>query len=101
MGRQGNPNPIYYQLAASEYGLSGNGACNSSVAGGAAGSCTFYDVTQGDMDVNCTGANNCYRPSGTHGVLSTLEHAHMIPRTALPRAGTLLLESEPSTPTTW
>ena len=31
----------------------------------------FYDVTLGDMDVNCTGTNDCYRPSGTNGVLST------------------------------
>jgi hypothetical protein len=28
-------------------------------------------VTQGDIDVNCTGKNNCYLPSGTNGVLST------------------------------
>src|SRR5690349_13531745 len=28
--RQGNPNPAYYQLAAAEYGASGNAACNSS-----------------------------------------------------------------------
>jgi hypothetical protein len=33
-------------------------------------SCTFYDVTLGDMDVNCLGPFNCYTPSGTNGVLS-------------------------------
>jgi subtilase family serine protease len=69
--RWGNPNPVYYQLAASEYGSSGNPSCNSTNGNGVANSCIFYDVTQGDMDVNCTGTNNCYRPSGTNGVLST------------------------------
>ncbi|HVP53154.1 MAG TPA: protease pro-enzyme activation domain-containing protein, partial [Terriglobales bacterium] len=70
-GRQGNPNSIYYSLAASEYGASGNSSCNSTLGNGAASSCIFYDVTQGDMDVNCTGSHNCYLPSGTRGVLST------------------------------
>ena len=38
-----------------------------------ASTCNFYDVTQGDMDVNCTGVENCYTPSGLNGVLSTSE----------------------------
>jgi subtilase family serine protease len=70
-GRQGNPNPIYYQIAAAEYGASGNAACNSGNGNGVASSCVFYDVTQGDMDINCTGSHNCYLPSGKNGVLST------------------------------
>jgi subtilase family serine protease len=70
-GRQGNPNPIYYKIAAAEYGTGGSAACNSSNGNGAASSCVFYDVTQGDMDVNCTGSHNCYLPSGRNGVLST------------------------------
>ncbi len=68
--RQGNPNPTYYSLAATEYGASGSSSCNSALGNEVASSCIFYDVTQGDMDVNCTGSNNCYRPSGTYGVLS-------------------------------
>jgi subtilase family serine protease len=67
----GNPNPVYYQLAANEYGSSGSSSCNSSQVNVVANSCVFYDVTQGDMDVNCTGTHNCYGPSGTNGVLST------------------------------
>jgi len=67
----GNPNPVYYQLAANEYGSSGNPSCNSTSGNSVGNSCIFYDVTQGDMDVNCTGTNNCYTPSGTNGVLST------------------------------
>ncbi len=67
---QGNPTPIYYALAAKEYGANGSSICNSTLGNRADSSCTFYDVTQGDMDVNCTGSINCYTPSGTNGVLS-------------------------------
>ena len=69
--RQGNPNPVYYALAANEYGSGGSSSCRSTLGNGVGGSCLFYDVTQGDMDVNCTGSVNCYAPSGTSGVLST------------------------------
>jgi subtilase family serine protease len=71
--RQGNPNPVYYQLAAAEYGSGGSSSCNSSNGNGVGSACIFYDVTLGDIDVNCTGSNNCYNPSGpgTEGVLST------------------------------
>ncbi len=69
--KQGNPNPTLYALAKSEYGAGGSSTCNSTSGNGASSSCVFYDVTQGDMDVNCTGTHNCYRPSGTNGVLST------------------------------
>jgi hypothetical protein len=75
-GAQGNPNPVYYALAQSEYGSSGNAGCNASATGGPASSCIFYDVTQGDDDVPCTGSNNCYLPSGTYGVLSTSNGAY-------------------------
>jgi subtilase family serine protease len=67
----GNPNPTYYSLAATEYGTSGNSACNSTNGNTASSSCIFYDVTEGDNDAPCTGTNNCYLPSGTYGVLST------------------------------
>jgi subtilase family serine protease len=42
-GAQGNPNPVYYKLAA------------SSVA-----SSVFHSVNQGDIAVNCSGTVNCY-----------------------------------------
>jgi subtilase family serine protease len=72
-GRQGNPNPVYYELASAEFGSGGNASCNSSNGNGVASSCIFYDVTQGDIVVNCTGSNDCYNPSGpgTQGALST------------------------------
>ena len=69
--RWGNPNPTYYSLANAEYGTSGSTSCNSTSGNATSSSCVFYDTTQGDMDVNCTGTHNCYRPSGTNGVLST------------------------------
>jgi uncharacterized repeat protein (TIGR01451 family) len=69
--RQGNPNPMYYAIAAAEYGSTGSGVCNSSNGNAVSVSCAFYDVTLGDMDVNCTGTINCYLSSGSYGVLST------------------------------
>jgi hypothetical protein len=73
--RQGNPNPSYYSLANTEYGTTGSAWCNSTLGNGVASSCIFYDVTQGDMDMSCTGTQNCYTPSGTNGVLSTSNSA--------------------------
>ncbi len=75
-GRQGNPNTVYYSLAATEYGASGDSSCNSTLGNAVGSSCIFYDVKQGDMDLNCTGTHNCYRPSGTYGVLSTSDSAY-------------------------
>jgi subtilase family serine protease len=73
--RQGNPNTRYYALAATEYGPSGNASCDSTLGNGVGGSCVFYDVTIGDIDADCTALSgvlhNCYKPSGTYGVLST------------------------------
>jgi len=76
--KHGNPNPTYYEIANAEFGSSGNSACYSSgqvVLRGFASSCVFYDVTEGDNDINClfngTIELGCYKPSGTNGVLST------------------------------
>jgi hypothetical protein len=53
---QGNPNYVYYKLAAnSAY------SCNS--AGGDTGSCIFHTVNRGDIAVNCTGSIGCYGAS--------------------------------------
>jgi len=77
--RNGNPNPIYYQIAKTEFGASGNSTCysvNQPPRRGLATACAFYDITQGDIDVNCraNGAAHrvgCYVPSSTNGILST------------------------------
>ncbi len=74
--KQGNPNPMYYALAAAQYGTAGSSGCNSSNGNAVSVSCAFYDITQGDMDVNCTGTIDCYLPGGTYGVLSTTSGAY-------------------------
>ena len=73
---QGNPNFVYYALANQEYGGTGKNSCNSTLGNGIDSSCTFYDVTLGDMDVNCLGSFSCYTPSGTNGVLSVKSNAY-------------------------
>ncbi|HUP03060.1 MAG TPA: S53 family peptidase [Bryobacteraceae bacterium] len=57
-GRQGNPNPRLYALASA-------GTCNSSLGSAAPSSCVFYNVTQGDNDVNCGGSVQCYGSTTT------------------------------------
>jgi hypothetical protein len=48
---QGNPSAVYYRLAAAN-------SCNSSL--GDPGNCIFHYVTEGDIDVNCSGTQNCF-----------------------------------------
>jgi subtilase family serine protease len=79
-GYHGNPNFVYYPLAALEYGFGGAAACNSTLGNQVSPRCIFYDVTLGDIDVDCQpmvdahgniiGTFNCYLPGGTYGVLS-------------------------------
>ncbi|HUA36744.1 MAG TPA: protease pro-enzyme activation domain-containing protein [Candidatus Binataceae bacterium] len=74
--RAGNPNPTYYSLADQQYGAAGDTSCNSTLGNGVASSCIFNDVTLGDMDVNCTSSSDCYKPSGSEGVLSSASSAY-------------------------
>jgi subtilase family serine protease len=77
--KQGNPAPIYYALAAAEYGPTGNLTCQSNLGSAVSRNCIFYDVTLGDIDVPCGISTNCYRPGGTItslGVLSTSTTAY-------------------------
>ncbi|MGB6688129.1 MAG: S53 family peptidase [Terracidiphilus sp.] len=74
--RHGNPNPVYYEIARSEYGAKGSATCNSSKGKQVGASCVFYDVTLGDMDMVCRGAggsvvHSCYLDGAKNGVLST------------------------------
>lgn len=52
-GAQGNPNYVYYKLAAVNADV-----CNSST--GSQAGCIFHNVTAGDIDVNCAGSISCY-----------------------------------------
>jgi hypothetical protein len=45
-GAQGNPNYVYYALAANSPSV-------------------FHSITRGDIDVNCTGSANCFGSSGS------------------------------------
>jgi subtilase family serine protease len=58
---QGNPNYVYYKLAAKEYGAEGSPTCNSSNGpSSATANCIFHDITMGDIVVNCAGSANCH-----------------------------------------
>jgi uncharacterized repeat protein (TIGR01451 family) len=66
----GNPNPVYYEIGQSQYSTAaGRTACNSSA--GPQSTCSFNDITQGDITVPCAGAFNCYYGGAGLGVLST------------------------------
>jgi subtilase family serine protease len=54
-GTQGNPNYMYYQLAAA-----GSTVCNAAAGDSATSSCVFHNVTQGDISVNCGGTDSCF-----------------------------------------
>jgi len=72
----GNPDSTYYQIANAEFGSGGNSECysiNQPPRRGLASACAFYDITQGDINVDCRQNgpfHPCYIPSGTNGVLS-------------------------------
>ena len=82
--RWGQANTIYYTIARSEYGPTGNPSCNSSLGNAVGAGCVFYDVTQGSIYLPCSVSSsnttnarlyNCYRPSATdstadYGVMS-------------------------------
>jgi subtilase family serine protease len=66
MGKaQGNPNYGYYKLAAAEYGTTGSASCTSSNGKSVGGDCTFYNVTEGDIAVDCAGSTACYGATTT------------------------------------
>ena len=54
-GNQGNPNYVYYRLAAAS-----SNVCDSSAGDTAVSPCVFHNVTLGDIDVNCGGPDNCF-----------------------------------------
>jgi subtilase family serine protease len=75
---QGNPDPIFYDLAREEYGSASDPnksqlkACNSNLGNGVASSCIFHDVTTGNNTVPCYGTNDCYGSTlNDFGILST------------------------------
>ncbi len=75
--RQGNPNAVYYRLAAREYGKDGNPTCDADRVPGR-GQCIFHDVTAGNDSQDCAGPVGCYRPGGEYGVMSSSD-SHYLP----------------------
>jgi len=74
-GKQGNPNPTYYSIAKTQFNSSSAANCQTQNAPvgrrGLGSTCVFNDVTQGDIDTNCTAgtaAGSCYLDGGSHGV---------------------------------
>lgn len=66
-GRQGNPNPVLYKIAATA-----TNSCNSSTqpVSPASTTCVFYDITKGNNSVPCAGASpNCSSTTAANGVL--------------------------------
>jgi hypothetical protein len=59
-GTQGNPNYVYYTLAANA-----SSVCDSTAGDPAGSPCIFHNVTQGDIVVNCVGTQNCFDASST------------------------------------
>lgn len=79
-GRQGNPDPVYYALAKTQYGTSSSpnktwlNACNANLGSATSSACLFHDVTTGDIAIPCFGKNDCFGGTGTQiGVLSTTD----------------------------
>jgi subtilase family serine protease len=78
-GRQGNPAPVYYELAKKQWGTASHpnagelAQCNgSNNANTISSTCIYHDVTAGSNDVPCSGPVNCYDPSpAEYGILST------------------------------
>jgi subtilase family serine protease len=66
-GSQGNPNYVYYQLAATA-------SCNSSNGDPGVSACVFHNVTLGDSDVNCSGTENCFGETTSTGGGGGLGH---------------------------
>ena len=76
---QGNPDRLYYLLAAVEYGTGGSKTCDSTLGNASSPTCIFHDITFGDNNSVCSplrgyGSLNCYYPAtnpGQYGVQST------------------------------
>ena len=77
--RQGNPNYVYYFLAALEYNFGGTASCNATLGNTSGSACVFHDVTLGDTDVPCVPlgyvnfkpvSSDCFFDGARVGVLS-------------------------------
>jgi subtilase family serine protease len=65
--RWGNPNTVYYKLAATQSADTSR-VCDASLGNKISPKCIFHDVMEGDIALPCTGTLNCYGATGTTGV---------------------------------
>lgn len=64
--RWGNPNTVYYKLAAAEFAIHNRG-CSASLGNLIDPNCIFHDIIEGDIAVDCSGTANCYGSSAGPG----------------------------------
>jgi subtilase family serine protease len=65
--RWGNPNTVYYKLAATQ-SLDTSRVCDASQGNKTSPTCIFHDVMEGDIDLPCSGTINCYGSSTVTGL---------------------------------
>jgi subtilase family serine protease len=65
--RWGNPNTVYYKLAATQ-SLDTSRVCDASQGNKTSSKCIFHDVMEGDIDLPCAGTMNCYGSSTVPGL---------------------------------
>jgi subtilase family serine protease len=76
LSKVGNPNPTYYAIAKTEFGSTGNSSCysiNQPPRRGLASSCVFYDITQGDNNVDCRRNGTAHRVGCFDGTSATTQ----------------------------
>jgi subtilase family serine protease len=60
-GPQGNPNPVYYKLATTQFNSSTlKSACLASEGASSNSSCIFHDIATAASTVNCEGIYDCF-----------------------------------------
>jgi subtilase family serine protease len=72
-GAQGNPNPVFYDLARTELKKAATiKACNATLGNQISNTCIFHDVTVGSNAVPCFGNIDCFGSNANDlGILST------------------------------
>jgi subtilase family serine protease len=83
-GAQGNPAPVYYDLARSQLNNAGAvKACNATLGNKISKTCIFHDVTVGSNVVPCFGNTDCFGSNADDfGVMSTSSKKEKLAYTA-------------------
>jgi subtilase family serine protease len=65
--RWGNPNTVYYKIAAAQSADTSR-VCDASLGNKTGPECIFHEVMEGDIDLPCAGTINCYGYSTAKGL---------------------------------